>query len=213
MNLKLEAYTDQSDLLPKSGQQIIGQFNEQEIVVYQAFNSSIARDAVQMQAFGGPHYSFNRMSWIKPNFLWMMFRSGWASKANQERILAITITLEGFKRILSEAVHSSYKSKIYHTQDNWKASLAMSEIRLQWDPDHDPYGNKIERRAIQLGIKGALLKTLSDHWITSIEDITDYVKTEKAKLDAGGMDALTVPVERIFHIDDSDIEGSIGIWK
>jgi len=25
----------------------------------------------------------NRMTWIKPNFLWMMYRSGWASKKNQ----------------------------------------------------------------------------------------------------------------------------------
>ncbi len=39
----------------------------------------------------------NRMTWIKPNFLWMMYRSGWAVKKNQERILAIKLTKKGFE--------------------------------------------------------------------------------------------------------------------
>ena len=34
-------------------------------------------------------YSTTRMTWIKPNFLWMMYRSGWAEKKGQENILAI----------------------------------------------------------------------------------------------------------------------------
>ena len=54
------------------------------VVVYQAFNPEIAQYAVQNQHFGGPAYNFNRMSWIKTNFLWMMYRSGWATKKNQE---------------------------------------------------------------------------------------------------------------------------------
>jgi len=27
-------------------------------------------------------------------------------------------------------------------------------VRLQWDPDHSPKGEKLARRAIQLGLKG-----------------------------------------------------------
>ena len=34
------------------------------------------------------------MSWIKTSFLWMMHRSGWGTKENQERILQINILLE-----------------------------------------------------------------------------------------------------------------------
>ena len=37
--------------------------------------------------FGGA-FSLDRMSWIKPNFLWMMFRSGWGTKEGQEVTLA-----------------------------------------------------------------------------------------------------------------------------
>jgi hypothetical protein len=37
------------------------------------------------------------MTWIKPSFLWMMYRCGWATKPGQERVLAIQITREGFE--------------------------------------------------------------------------------------------------------------------
>ena len=97
------------------------------------------------QTLGGPHYLTERMSWIKTNFMWMMFRCGWASKKNQECVLAIRITRTGFDEILSLA------SKVKVGRDEKSGVTA----RLQWDPDHDPSGSPIkERRAIQLGLKG-----------------------------------------------------------
>ena len=36
------------------------------------------------------------MSWIKPNFLWMMYRCGWAAKENQKSVLAISINKTDF---------------------------------------------------------------------------------------------------------------------
>ena len=44
------------------------------------------------------------MSWIKTNFLWMMYRSGWASKRNQEKVFAVRISRKGFEEILSKAL-------------------------------------------------------------------------------------------------------------
>jgi len=69
MKLKTELYTTQKERLPEKGQHLIGQINDEQIVVYQAFNPKISRFAVEKQKFGGGHYSFERMSWIKPNFL------------------------------------------------------------------------------------------------------------------------------------------------
>jgi hypothetical protein len=43
------------------------------------------------------------MSWIKTNFLWMMYRCGWCTKPRQEHILAVRITLDGFNTILQHA--------------------------------------------------------------------------------------------------------------
>ena len=193
-----EPYLTQLAHLPTSGKHIVAHYDDQGIVVYQAFNPQIAADAVRLQHFGGSHYSFNRMSWIKPNFLWMMYRAGWATKPNQERILAITMSQDGFRTILAQAVHSSYQSHLYDSREAWKAQLAASDVRLQWDPDHDPHGVKQERRAIQLGLKGNTLKRFSEEWIHSIKDITDFVAAQKAKLDGEGIETLEVPVERVW---------------
>jgi len=78
--MKTEKYIEQIKRLPNQGRQIIGQLNGDNIIVYQAFNPEIADYAIKNQKFGGEHYSFTRMSWIKPGFLWMMYRAGWASK-------------------------------------------------------------------------------------------------------------------------------------
>ena len=92
--------------------------------------------------FGGLQFSYSRMSWIKTNFLWMMYRCGWATKPSQERVLAVRITREGFDHILSKALTG---------QD--EKGREKSDVRLQWDPDHSPSGAVVQRRAIQLGLR------------------------------------------------------------
>lgn len=95
MKLRVANYLEQSAAWPGRGKHIMAQFDDESIVVYQAYRPSIARFAVENQRFGG-EFSFSRMSWIKPNFLWMMYRSGWAEKVGQEHILAVRLKREGF---------------------------------------------------------------------------------------------------------------------
>lgn len=197
--------------LPKTGQYILGHQSDDEIVVYQAYNHSIADFALHNQYLGGTAFSYNRMSWIKPNFLWMMYRCGWAEKENQERVLAFWISKSDFEKILSEAVYSSYNPSIYETHDHWKNELNNKEVRLQWDPDHDPFGNKLERRAIQLGLKGKVLETFGKEQIKLIEDITDFVKQQKQHLDNNHLDKLIVPLETVFKTTDRELNKKIGI--
>lgn len=203
MKLITELYINQKERLPLDGQKIIGQYNHDSIIVYQAFNPLIADYAIKNQTFGGQNYSFQRMSWIKPNFLWMMFRCGWAQKENQERVLAIRIKIKMFEKILNEAVFSIYKNEIYQTHEQWNNDLKNSEVRLQWDPDHDPFGNKLNRRAIQLGLKGNILKDFCENGILEIIDITEFVQKEYAKLNQNDLNGLLVPVENILEISES----------
>lgn len=188
--------------LPQSGNWIIGQEIDKSIIVYQAFNKPIAEWAVKHQRFGGNAYSFSRMTWIKPNFLWMMYRAGWATKANQERILAIKMSKSGFIELLEEGVYSSFKPDKYETREAWKAALDESEVRIQWDPDHDPHGEKLERRAIQIGIKGSMLDKFNTEFVEGIENITEFVHEQKANLDK---DAATLFVmnESIIKVPQS----------
>lgn len=211
MSIDYQKYIDQDSLLPESGKNIIGQYDNDSIIVYQAFNNKIADFALLNQTFGGDSFSFNRMTWIKPNFLWMMYRAGWASKENQERILAIKIKKSGFVEILKEAVHSTFKPVIYKTHEIWKEELADSNVRLQWDPEHDPFGDKKERKAIQLGLKGSILEKYCSDWILEISDLTDFAKNEKVKLDTSGLADLIVPIERIFDELSEELVVKLGI--
>jgi hypothetical protein len=207
--IKIEPYSAYTDRLPHEGSQIIAYHRSDEIVVYQAYKPSIAAFSVKNQQLGGPAFSYGRMSWIKPNFLWMMFRSGWAEKKDQERILAIWIKKADWEEILSHAVHSSYDEKIYEDESSWKQQLQHSEIRLQWDPDHDPYGEKLQRRAIQIGIKGKLLKKFGTEYIQRIQDITAFVRKQKLLVDHHRLDLLEIPQERVYLPERKDI--NIGI--
>ena len=211
MDLTLERYSESIKRLPVSGKHIIGSQKESFIVAYQAFKPSIAEFAVKNQRFGGNDYSHDRMTWIKPNFLWMMYRSGWATKPGQERILAIWIKKDSFDQILNEATHSTFDPTHFSSREKWKEQLSHSEVRLQWDPDHDPYGNKIERRAIQLGIKGELLRTFTDQWIKRIEDITGFVAEQRINVKAGKLNSLMMPFEEPYVPSNQELCHKIGI--
>ena len=149
-------------------------FDDKTIRVYQAYNNEIADEALKLGKFGSK-FSLNRMTWIKPSFLWMMYRSGWATKQGQERILAIDLKREGFDEIVKNSVLSSFREVSDLSKEEWKEKLENSEVRCQWDPDRDIYGNPIGRRAIQLGIKGETVKKYINDWIVNITDITDKV--------------------------------------
>jgi hypothetical protein len=200
MNLLPIPYLHYEKGLPQTGNVILGQTRGENVIVYQAFNDPIADYAVKNQRFGGPHYSFARMTWLKPNFLWMMYRSGWASKADQTRILAIEIALADFEQLLAEGVLSSFHPQ-QGEEATWRKSLENSEVRIQWDPDHGPQGEKLSRRAVQIGIKGAALRKFNRKMIRSVTDITDFVKKQKLHLEQN-FAALAVMYEQIVPVND-----------
>lgn len=211
MNIETIPYRQYVESIPKEGRCILGQQRKEQIIVYQAYNNVIANYAIENQCFGGNAYSYSRMSWIKPNFLWMMYRCGWAQKENQERVLGIWINKTDFDLILQESVFSSYQDSIYLTHEIWKRELAIKPVRLQWDPDHDIYGVKQERKAIQLGIKGDLLEKFGKEMISEIIDLTEFVKQQKIIIDSGELGNLQVPREWVYEPKSEEIKVQIGL--
>ncbi len=211
MNIKTELYVDSLQRLPKTGQHILGFQQDNLIVVYQAFRKTISDFAVKNQFFGGEDYSFSRMSWIKPNFLWMMYRCGWLTKENQQKVLAIWIDKEYFENILNEAVFTSYNDKYYNSQEEWKEQLKTKDVRLQWDPDHNPYGDKLERRAIQLGLQGKTLQSFAKDKIKMIEDISDFIEQQREFVEKKQLDKLIIPYETVFKPNDEKLAKKIGL--
>lgn len=191
------AYNQQLENWPQAGRCILAQYDEEGIFVYQAYNPRIGRFAASNGYFGG-EFSLNRMTWIKTNFLWMMYRSGWGTKANQEVTLAIKLRRHAFEEILSAAVPASFDASRYETREEWSADIRQSETRLQWDPDHDPLGNKVERRAIQLGLRGEMVKRYSKDWVLSISDISEFVIEQRKHVESGHLNLLRTPAESEF---------------
>jgi Domain of unknown function (DUF4291) len=207
MRLITTSYTGQKTRLPKIGRYILAQFDEEGVIVYQAYRPAIGQFAATHGYFGGEHFSLTRMSWIKPNFLWMMYRSGWGQKEGQEVVLAVKLKRHAFDTILANAVHSSYNPDLYPTEKDWKRAVSNSNVRLQWDPDHSPTGGKLERKAIQLGLRGEMLEAYAREWIISIEDISEFVYEQRQNI--GDYNKLGVPSETIYPLTDPKVAAQL----
>jgi hypothetical protein len=180
---------------------IYASYNDNSIRVYQAYNNTIADECLKLGTFG-KSFKLERMTWIKPSFLWMMYRCGWGRKENQERVLAIDISRQGFEEALSNVVLSTYNESIYQSHDNWKLQLSNSYVRCQWDPERDIYGNRLDRRSIQIGIQGKMVYKYVNQWILNIEDLTEKVSEWSIKIQNKELDLSELPIEREYFVDD-----------
>ncbi|MCC3408258.1 MAG: DUF4291 domain-containing protein [Microcoleus sp. PH2017_10_PVI_O_A] len=209
MKLLTESYLNQKIRWPNTGRHILAQFDDDTVVVYQAYRPAIGLFAAENGYFGG-EFSLNRMSWIKPNFLWMMYRSEWGTKPGQEIILAIWLKRSAFDEILASAVHSNFVSQVYGSEKQWKQAVKNSLVRLQWDPDHHPSGAKLERRAIQLGLRGSFLANYAREWIVNIEDISQFVR-QQHEYKGDDRPQLLTPRETVYPVTNPDICQRLGV--
>ena len=161
-------------ILTSNSKEIRAVYTDETIRVYQAYNKTIAEEAVNNGTFGA-HFSMDRMTWIKPSFLWMMYRCGWAQKENQEHVLAIDIKRTGFDKAVDSAVISTFSEDLGITKEEWQKRVKESDVRVQWDPEKDINGNNLSYRSLQLGLRGDAVKEYVHDWIVKVTDITDYV--------------------------------------
>ncbi|MDH5178298.1 MAG: DUF4291 domain-containing protein [Gammaproteobacteria bacterium] len=196
--IRLEYYTKQKQAWPKEGKHILAQYDADSVIVYQAYRPAIGLFAVENQYFGG-EFSLNRMSWIKPNFLWMMYRSNWARTPGQEIVCGVRLKRDFFDEVVRTAVPSSFDKTRYKDQTEWKRAVKRSSVRLQWDPDHGPSGNKCERRAIQLGLRGDILEQYSRDAIIEIINMTPFIQNQISHL-AQHYNGLLTPEESIYPL-------------
>lgn len=184
---------------PAAGEHVLAHFDADTIVVYQAYRESIGRHAIAHGRLGGPDFSFERMSWIKPNFLWMMHRSGWGTKPGQEVTLGLRIRRSFFDRLLRDAVASSFDPARHASREAWQRAVEGSEVRLQWDPDHAPDGARLQRRAVQLGLRGAALKSLATTELVEVIDMRTFVEAQRESARGGApWPGLRTPVENPY---------------
>jgi len=185
--------------------EVFAKYDKKTIRVYQAYCQEIAEEAVKLQNFG-EHYNFNRMTWIKPSFLWMMYRSNWGTKKNQEHILALDIYQESFLKLLSQAVLTAPETS---GGAEWEKAFSETAVYCQWDSDRSMNGNALQRGAIQIGLKGSALKEFLGNGICRIEDLTPQVRKWNTSRKNNKLKSSDLPVEKLFPVGDKKVRKSL----
>ncbi|GAA2227879.1 DUF4291 domain-containing protein [Streptomyces indiaensis] len=176
---------------------------ESTITVYQAYRPEIGGPAARHGRFPSS-WKRERMTWIKPSFLWMMYRCGWGTKEGQETVLAIEIDREGFLWALRHACLSHHVPALHGEQADWKRRLRQAPARVQWDPERDLRLDPLPHRSLQLGLAGEAAARYADEWIVGIEDVTPLATEIHGLVRSGQLESAAglLPEERPFAVDD-----------
>ncbi|AXT56036.1 DUF4291 domain-containing protein [Aquimarina sp. AD1] len=192
-------------------QEIRADYDRETITMYQAYGKSIALPAIKNNKFESP-FSFNRMTWIKPSYLWLMERSNWGTKSNQEYILGIKINKASWEKALSMGVLTDPDKTIYKSGALWDKEFRNAKVHIQWDPERTLKGAKMQIRSIQVGIGRDLIKEYNEEWIQEINDLTPLTKKIRLLLKDGKYKEAKrlVPGEKTYEVPD-DTKRRIGI--
>lgn len=181
--------------------EIRADFDRETIVIYQAYSPAIAEPALKAQRFVPP-FSVGRMTWIKPSFLWLMHRSNWGQKKDQERTLAVRIKRSGWDKALSLAVLTSFDNQLFRTPDEWRTAFESAAVHLQWDTERSLRGAPLQQFSIQIGLGRQIINEYVQDWIVSIEDLSSKVAKLNELLQSGQADKAKrlLPPEKIYPL-------------
>ena len=192
--------------------QVRAVYDDKTIRIYQAFNHAIANAALKQGTFTSPPFKIDRMTWIKPSFLWMMYRCGWAKKdKGQERVLAIDISRDGFEWALNNSLLAKSRHK-YNDKKEWLALKENTPVRIQWDPERDFFFQPLDHRSIQVGLCRDAVKKYVNEWIVHIEDVTELTFNIHKQVEEDNISAATLllPNEKPYPLPN-DIKIKVGI--
>jgi len=176
-------------------------FDDQTIVVYQAYSPEIAERAVAAGRFVPP-FKPGRMTWIKPSFLWMMYRSGWATKHGQERVLAVTVTRDGFEWALANACLSHPDPDVYASEQEWVDCKENSPVRIQWDPERSVLLEPLDHRTIQIGLGADAARRYVNNWTLDLTDATALAHEIRGLVNGGDLESASrkLPIEQPYPL-------------
>ncbi len=182
--------------------QIRADYDADSIVIYQAYQTAIAAPAIEQQKFVLP-FSLERMTWIKPSFLWLMHRSNWGQKNGQENILAVRIKRSGWNKALALGVLTHPEPSIYVDANEWDTDFEKAHVHIQWDTERSLRGAALNCYSIQVGITRHLIQEYVDDWVLKIENITALVQKIRTLIKTGKQKNIKqlLPRERVYPID------------
>ncbi|WP_424212476.1 DUF4291 domain-containing protein [Streptomyces sp. BI20] len=160
---------------PEPARRVRARHGADTVTVYQAYAPHLGLPAARDGRFPAA-WKRERMTWVKPSFLWMMYRCGWGTKPDQEVVLAVEITRAGFDAALREACLSHFDRTVHADHARWRAALRAAPVRVQWDPERDLALNPLPYRSLQLGLSGPASRAYADEWTVDIRDVTPLAR-------------------------------------
>lgn len=154
---------------------IYADYDEEGVYVYQAFKPKIVAVAVEQNKFG-KGFGIDRISWIKPSLGWMLRRSKYATKHRMEAIARIKLSHKSWMEILNQSIPTHFDEKRYSSENEWQSALKNSDVIHQWDPERSLKGERLDRQAIQIGLRGDILKKYKDEYVIGVKNITELAK-------------------------------------
>lgn len=181
--------------------EIRADYDRDTIVMYQAYDDVIAIPALAQQRFVAP-FSFTRMTWIKPSFLWLMHRSNWGQKRGQTRTLRVRIKRDGFDEALRLGVLTSPDGPVFGQASRWHEAFQAAQVHVQWDTERSLQGAALPHYSIQVGLSRHIIERFVDSWIVSIEDFTPIVRKVYGLVQSGRRDQAQrfLPNERVYPV-------------
>lgn len=176
-------------------------YGRETIVIYQAYPPAIADAALAARRFVPP-FSFQRMTWIKPSFLWLMHRSNWGLKSNQERILAVRVSRSGWEKALAQAVLTSFEATVFRSPREWDEQFRQATVHAQWDTERSLRGAGLPYFSIQIGLSRHVISEYVEEWVVGIDDLTPRVRKIYDLLQGGQADKARrhLPPERVYPV-------------
>ena len=181
---------------------IYADYDEEGVFVYQAFKPKIVAVAVELNKFG-KGFGVDRISWIKPSLGWMLRRSKYATKHRMDAIARIKLSHKSWLEILQQSIPTHFDEERYSNENEWQSALKNSDVIHQWDPERSLKGERLDRQAIQIGLRGDVLKKYKDEYVIGVEDITELAKSIGYSAKKRQPFPSNIPTEKEYLINEN----------
>lgn len=199
-SLPLAAVTAQAGPGDAHPRALLATFDDATVTVWQAHSHSVADEAVRTNGFGGSSWRTDRMTRFRLSLPSLLYRNGWATRKDRERILAVRVARSGFDALLRQAVHAAMEADCYATRAAWALATRFANVTLAWHPDVDPSGRALPRETVRIGVRDAALVRFTREWVVAVEDWTDWVVAHRGKV----TDDLPVPAVDAYPLPERD---------
>lgn len=180
---------------------IFADYDDEGVFVYQAFKPKIVKVAVELGTFG-KGFGLDRITWIKPSLCWVLRRTKYGTKNRMQAVARIKISHDAFKEILNQSIETHWNKTVFPQEENWRKTINKSDVIHQWDPERDIIGKRLNRQAIQIGIRGEVIKKYVSDYIIGVEDVSDLVHEIGKVKKSSSNNYPKIPEEKEYQVSD-----------